>query len=652
MALHFASSTRMVRHLLILFVHSISIIIRGLCRRIEYCAASDSYTHAPEGFGEFYTQRRRWAPSTMANIMDLLGEYKRTVKVNADISKPYILYQAMLMVGTVLSPGTIFLMVVGAMNTVMGLRSEICLGINISAILMFSIVCLVVKKNDNIILVAMILSTIYALLMLAVLVGTAIEMLDPNKGMLTPNAIFFSGMMLSFVVAAIIHPQEFACVLPLPLYMLLIPSMYCLLTVYSVTNMHVVSWGTREVKSKLTAKEAAMAAEAAAEAEAAKANKQKGLLGFLDISKYGSSAGLFTCMCCSSSRAEEESAKLTEIREQLKGVSESVNAIKTNVVAEQPSNAGRRGTMYRRQSSSAKHDRNEILSTIVGGQTDEEEEEQNLIDDDKSVSVDDNASQKPAVFDENNPRWARDKIFKKFPKVPLTPKELQFWKDFIPKYLLPLDENPREQARIAADLKELRNKMVFAFAIMNTIFILLVFLLQMNQDIFSVKIPAGLDYSHPNKTYIEDEDRYEITYEMKKVKMDPIGLCLVVFFGSILILQIIGMFMHRFGTLAHLLAFTTIDFCSKKPEEEDEQSLLNKNAVKITKQLQKLKGIDDMDQTRVIANNNLPNNRKSVFPNPAPQQLDLDQAFRKRIMSLSPESYGLFLTITIESYFH
>ncbi|KAK3789461.1 hypothetical protein RRG08_059582 [Elysia crispata] len=37
--------------------------------RVEYCAASDSFTYAPEGFYEFYNQRRRWAPSTMANIL-------------------------------------------------------------------------------------------------------------------------------------------------------------------------------------------------------------------------------------------------------------------------------------------------------------------------------------------------------------------------------------------------------------------------------------------------------------------------------------------------------------------------------------------------------------------------------------------------------
>jgi chitin synthase len=40
---------------------------------VEYCAAADALTYAPEGFEEFYNQRRRWSPSTMANIMDLLG---------------------------------------------------------------------------------------------------------------------------------------------------------------------------------------------------------------------------------------------------------------------------------------------------------------------------------------------------------------------------------------------------------------------------------------------------------------------------------------------------------------------------------------------------------------------------------------------------
>jgi cellulose synthase/poly-beta-1,6-N-acetylglucosamine synthase-like glycosyltransferase len=77
--------------------------------RVEYCAASDAYTHAPEGFNEFYNQRRRWVPSTMANIFDLLSDARRITKINSNISMPYIIYQIILMFGTIIGPGTIFL---------------------------------------------------------------------------------------------------------------------------------------------------------------------------------------------------------------------------------------------------------------------------------------------------------------------------------------------------------------------------------------------------------------------------------------------------------------------------------------------------------------------------------------------------------------
>lgn len=54
--------------------------------RVEYCAASDALTYAPEGFNEFFNQRRRWIPSTLANIIDLLKDYKNVVTVNESIS--------------------------------------------------------------------------------------------------------------------------------------------------------------------------------------------------------------------------------------------------------------------------------------------------------------------------------------------------------------------------------------------------------------------------------------------------------------------------------------------------------------------------------------------------------------------------------------
>ena len=44
--------------------------------RIEYAAASDAETYAPEGFNEFFNQRRRWTPSSIANTVDLLADYQ------------------------------------------------------------------------------------------------------------------------------------------------------------------------------------------------------------------------------------------------------------------------------------------------------------------------------------------------------------------------------------------------------------------------------------------------------------------------------------------------------------------------------------------------------------------------------------------------
>lgn len=57
------------------------------------------------------------------------------------------------------------------------------------------------------------------------------------------------------------------------------------------------------------------------------------------------------------------------------------------------------------------------------------------------------------------------------------------------------------QARIAGDLIELRNKSVFAFVMFNALFILIVFLLQLNKDQLHVIWPLGIK---TNITYIEE----------------------------------------------------------------------------------------------------------------------------------------------------
>ena len=76
---------------------------------------SDSYTACPEGFEEFYKQRRRWMPSTMANSLDLVADWgKRVRRNNDDISFIYICYQMIQIFFTFIGPGFIFLMICGS----------------------------------------------------------------------------------------------------------------------------------------------------------------------------------------------------------------------------------------------------------------------------------------------------------------------------------------------------------------------------------------------------------------------------------------------------------------------------------------------------------------------------------------------------------
>lgn len=63
------------------------------------------------------------------------------------------------------------------------------------------------------------------------------------------------------------------------------------------------------------------------------------------------------------------------------------------------------------------------------------------------------------------------------------------------------------QARVAAELKELRNSSVFAFFMINALFVLIVFLLQLNKDNIHVKWPLGV---RTNITY--DEATQEVIF--------------------------------------------------------------------------------------------------------------------------------------------
>ena len=180
----------------------------------------------------------------MMNIVDLIADYKTVVKNNDDISYAYILYQSVMMLGTVIGPGSIFLMLIGAFNIAFGLSNSDSLILNAVLVAIFVLACCFLKSNHQI-MIAQLLTILYAIIMIAVYVGIILQIYE--DGPLSLSALGFFFTFGSFIFAAMLHPQEFPCVI---IYLATIPSMYLLLMIYSLFNLNNVSWGTREVPKK------------------------------------------------------------------------------------------------------------------------------------------------------------------------------------------------------------------------------------------------------------------------------------------------------------------------------------------------------------------------------------------------------------------
>merc|ERR1719228_2911960 len=235
-----------------------------------------------------------------------------------------------------------------------------------------------------------------------------------------------------------------------------------------------------------------------------------------------------------------------------------------------------------------------------------------------------------------NPYWIEDKDFERGEVDYLSGPEIQFWKDLIDKYLFPIDKDDVKQAQITAGLKELRDKSVFFFAMFNALFVLIVFMLTLNKDILHIDWPFGV------KTNITITEDARVLVSKEYLHLEPIGIVLVFFFFSIIVIQFVAMLFHRFGTISHILASTELNFfCSKKEDIQSDQDLIEKNAVEIVKQMQRLKGIDGDYDSDSAASNRLAQRRtiQNLERNRQKKRAigTLDVAFKKRFFALAGE---------------
>ncbi|XP_072551649.1 chitin synthase chs-1-like [Salminus brasiliensis] len=224
--------------------------------RVEYSAASDAYTNAPQDFKEFYNQRRRWGPSTMANTIDLLSSGGLTSERNSSISKPYILYQVISMGASILGPATICLMIAGSFTFIANMDPNLALVLATVPPTIYLILCFKLK-SDTQIQIAAVMSILYAFLMTGTILSIIGDIVKQQTFM-TPSGLFLISMTLMYIITAALHPQEFSLVIYGVLYFLCIPSGYLMLAIYSIVNMNNVTWGTRETGGK--AKTAAVSA--------------------------------------------------------------------------------------------------------------------------------------------------------------------------------------------------------------------------------------------------------------------------------------------------------------------------------------------------------------------------------------------------------
>ncbi|KAA8578480.1 hypothetical protein FQN60_007050 [Etheostoma spectabile] len=188
--------------------------------RVEYNAAADAFTNAPENFNELYNQRRRWGPSTMANVMDLLGATSTVSKKNRSISKLFMFYQLFAIASAILAPATICLMVAGSFTFIFNMNASASLVLAIIPPVIYLILCFYLKSETQI-TIAGVLSVLYAFLMLVVTLSIIGSMVK-EKTILTPSGMFVIAISAIYIITAIMHPQEIQLIFYGVLYILCI----------------------------------------------------------------------------------------------------------------------------------------------------------------------------------------------------------------------------------------------------------------------------------------------------------------------------------------------------------------------------------------------------------------------------------------------
>ncbi|KAH7726661.1 chitin synthase [Aphelenchoides avenae] len=479
--------------------------------RIEYAAAADAETYAPEGFDEFFNQRRRWTPSSVANTLDLLADYKVASNNNASISRMYILYQMLVIGFSLLGPAIIFSMVVYAQVAAFAVDSTKVLAYNATPVCVFIATCFLFESGVQLFL-AKVASVGYAFVMLAVLIATTQQIV--LETLFSPTSAFVMAMVFIFMFASCVHPKEFTNIIYGTVFFLMIPATYVFLQLYSLINLNVINWGTREAVAKATGQ------------HVEKENLAERWLRRLGVADESSLVSrVFFCFRVKEKsneqiralerRFERTERTLREIQDTRSGNKSGGQLSMLNVLTEldelRPPKAVQAMPIRRAEAESTR----EVATDPLG----------------------------------RRGLWMDCEYLQCCERGKLKVSEQRFWDQLIDKYLKPIESTKEEQAEIATGLAGLRNRIAFSIILLNGLLVLAVFLLQRHKEVLSFKLTPfeGFKWTKLNET----TGKFELTKD--PLKVDPLGLFIIFFLMGILVVQTAGMIIHRLNTLVEAL---------------------------------------------------------------------------------------------------
>ena len=241
--------------------------------RLEYCAVSENHTHCPEDFDTFFKQRRRWIPSTVANLSLLITQASKVTQGNDTVSILFVLFQGVLVFSTAISPATVILVIASGFASAYNVSNASVIATIVMLLLLsiaYGLFCIYGKPQHQLDM-AKFASLILVIFMGVVFAGNLKNMIQDIITLgrnciqyqscasnaingtfvfpLTPSTMYLTLFTLLFILTGFLHFNEFSCLLHGVWYFLALPSGYLILLIYSVANLDDRSWGTREASS-------------------------------------------------------------------------------------------------------------------------------------------------------------------------------------------------------------------------------------------------------------------------------------------------------------------------------------------------------------------------------------------------------------------